>query len=528
MNELFRLSRRPAVQSAAYYEQGWWRRETFLDDLHSWARTAADQPAYVNVRRHGAETATVTFGELADWVERLAGVLWSCGVRPGDAVAFQLPNLWEAAALWLACGRVGTVAVSLPPWAARRERDLVLSATRPGLIVTTDDADVDGCETMDVITLRDLLCRARSAAKIPVAERPQVHADDVCQVLCSSGTTGRPKAVAHTFNTRYAGARAVAAQVSAGAVTATAGDLTHSLGLVRNLLSPLVTGRPSVFLSSYDPDDWLDVLERHRVNSFSSTPLVLGELVCAQRQRPRDLSSLQQVISTGAPIPARIAAGVRECLTSRLVNSFGMTESGLVLNSSPETDRAEDTLGRPVLGFEVRKMENAEPARLRVRGPGLCCVMFDLRTGTVVWDASRDEGWYDTGDLVRQDEHGCLRYVTRVDERIGSGNMIPVVEVEGELMEHPAVAEVAIVGVPDQEGHETACAVIVPRGTAPALENLRDFLSGRHMSEEFLPTCVAVAATLPRTPMGKIRKAEIRRQIADGTLVTFGHLRASR
>jgi cyclohexanecarboxylate-CoA ligase len=520
MKEL--LARSPlTAQSAAYYERGWWRRETFLDDLDELARTAADRPAYVNVRKDGGETVTVTFGELADWVERLAAVLRSYRVGPGDAVAFQLRNLWEAAALWLACGHVGAVAVSLPPWAARRERDLVLAATRPSLAVTSDDAGRAG-EIASAVPLGDLLSRAERGAGIPLAERPAGHADDACQVVCTSGTTGRMKAVAHTFNSRYVGTRSVAAQVPAAAVTATAADLTHALGLVRNLLYPLLAGRSSVFLSCYDADVWLDALSRHQVNSFTSTPVVLSQLAEAQRRRPRDLSSLRQVISTAAPIPAPIAASVRQWLTPCLVNAFGMTESGLVLSSSPDTDRAEEVLGRPVLGAEVEQSAVAEPTPLRVRGPGLCRVMFDLRTGEVIWDAARDAGWYDTGDIVRRDERGCLRYLTRAGDRVGKGDIIPVVEVEAELMEHPAVAEVAIVGVPDQLGQETACAVIVARDAAPKLESLREFLSGRQMSEEYLPTRVAVAAALPRTPLGKVQKAEIRRQIAAGELVTSG------
>jgi len=110
----------------------------------------------------------------------------------------------------------------------------------------------------------------------------------------------------------------------------------------------------------------------------------------------------------------------------------------------------------------------------------------------------------------------------KAGDRVGKGDIIPVIEVEAELMEHPAVAEVAIVGVPDQLGQETACAVIVARDAAPKLESLREFLSGRQMSEEYLPTRMAVAAALPRTPLGKIQKAEIRRQIAAGELVTSG------
>lgn len=523
MSEWLGLSPVPSALAAGYYERGWWRQETFLDDLRARARTQADRPVYVNVRRLLGETVTVTFGELADQVERMAAVLRARGVRPGQRVALRLPNWWEAGALWLACGRVGAVAVSLSPSLGTRERDLVTVGTQARLLITTGTGDA-GAPTQ-LIDLDDLLRQAASAVPFSPAERPTVRADDVCQVILTSGSTGQPKGVLHTFNTRYAALHRVVA-LPEDTVTSCAAPLTHTLGLGINLLSPLVTGRPTVFPDSYDPHAWLDLLERYRVRRFVGTPLCLGELVHAQRRRPRDLSHLYQVVSTGAPLPAPVAADVRVVLCARLINGYGMTEAGALFINSPDdpAGRAEHSLGRPVASVQIRLRATDSPdvSELHVRGPGLCRGMFDLRSRQPIWDPTLDDGWYNTGDLVQTDGHGGLRYLTRAADRIGCARVIPAAEVEGELQDHPAVAQVALIGVPDDDGHEMPCAIVVPHDTAPSLEDLRDFLRARGMTEWYLPARLAIVATLPRTPEGKVRKNHLRQQITAGELVADG------
>src|SRR5437868_4791661 len=278
------------AQAADYYAQGWWRRETFLDDLHAWARTSGDRPVFVNVRRSSGETVTVTFAELADQVERLASVLWDRGVRPGHVVVLQLPGWGEAAALWLACGRVGAVVVSLSPMIGARERGLILEGTKAGLLITIGST-VSGLETsITVFDLGDLLYASDSAAPLPPGERPRIQADALCQMLFTSGTTGLPKGILHSFNTNYAEVQTIARYLPENSVTAAAADLTHSAGLLFNLLSPLLTGCRTVFLEAADPDDYLDLLEQHQVRFFIATPMCLGPMAAAQRERPRDLS----------------------------------------------------------------------------------------------------------------------------------------------------------------------------------------------------------------------------------------------
>ncbi|MCX5387440.1 AMP-binding protein [Streptomyces sp. NBC_00083] len=509
------------TQSATYYAQGQWRHGTFVDDLHALARTAADQPAYINVRTLLGGSVTVTFGELARHVEQFAAVLRTRGVRPGDVVAWQLPNWWESGALWLACVRVGAVALSLPPGTGAREREIMMTGTRARLFIASDHDATDGCADASVLRLGELLLDADLAVPLSVAERPAVHADSVCQVLCTSGTTGRAKAVLHTHNTRYAALRAALPHLPQNAVTAAASTLTHAIGLIFNLLSPLATGRPSVFTDTHDTAVWLDLLARHRVNCLLAAPRTLGELVDAQRAKPRDLGELRQVTSVAAPLPEPVAARVRRFLCPRLVRFYGMTEAGTVMATSPQDASASAGrgLGRPVRGTRLRLTETDDPGAglLHVRGPGLCRAMFDLRTSRELWSPAHDEGWYDTGDLVATDAEGGLRYLSRAADRIGWGYVIPVAEVESELLDHPGIAEAVIVGVPDAQGHEVACAVVVPRGTPLTLDGIRSFLRARSMTEFYLPVRLALVPELPRTALGKVRKEQVRRQIGSDT-----------
>ncbi|GLZ11530.1 long-chain-fatty-acid--CoA ligase [Actinomadura sp. NBRC 104425] len=516
-----------------FYRQGWWRCESFTDDLHARARQTPAAVAYVNVRvlRGATETAAVTFGELADRVERLAAVLRRLGVRPGDLVALRTPNQWEAAALWLACGRVGAVTMSLSPWAGPREAEIAFTGI-PIRLQVTGDASAPAAAGLAprTVHLRELLDSARSAEPPAIAQRPQASPDAPRHVALTSGTTGRPKAVVHSCNTLYASLRAAAGFLPPRPVLTSAAGMTHASGLKYLALMPLVTGGRAVLLAADDlhgPDQWLDLVPHHGVSCLVGLPALLGRMAAAQRRRERDLSGLRRVVSLGAPLPSPTAAGIRAQLCTGLVNVFGMTEGGPLCATAPDdpSEPAEPGLGRPVGGtqVEIRRADASGAGGLNVRGPSVCLGVLDVRSGRAAWTPDRDDGWYDTGDLVRSDEHGRLHYVSRACDRVGWGPMIPTAEIESVLLGHPAVADVAVIGVPDRQGHEAACAVVVPRSARPTLDELCAFLRRRRMGDKDLPARLAVVPALPRTALGKISKAELRRQVIDGALPTEGY-----
>ncbi|MBB5775394.1 class I adenylate-forming enzyme family protein [Nonomuraea jabiensis] len=515
----------------SHYEQGWWRRETFLDDLRALARDAPDSPAYLEGDAVGGETQVISFGRLAEETERLAAALWERGTRPGDVVAYQLPDSWQNVALWLACGRIGAVVASLGMTAGVRERDLILDGIGAALFVAAGDRAEGRIGTVPVAAMAGLLSQAETASSSSLDHVPGLGPDDICQMLFTSGTTGRIKAVMHTPNSLYAAARSMTALLPADGPTSCLIPLTSAFSLTFNVAAPLVTGRPTVLLPLPDPGRCLDLIARNRVTCVASNPARLNTLLQAQRRRPRDLSGLRQIVSGGAALSGPIADGIRTVLCPAVANLYGMTESGVIAWTSPSDPavRAENSAGHPVPGIrlQLRERHASGAGCLHVQGPAMCRSMIDVRTGETLWDGTADEGWYDTGDVVQQDEQGRLRFLSRVADRIGWGFMIPIAEVEDELLGHPAVAEVTLVGIVDAEGLESACAVIVPDGNPPSLDEVNAFLRARNMTEGYLPARLAIASALPRTATGKVRKAELREQILSGGLAVEGPMRTT-
>ncbi|MCW2876574.1 MAG: putative + SALICYL-S-ArCP [Sphaerisporangium sp.] len=582
MRDLVTSQRATTTRAERYYAEGWWRRDSFVDDLRAVASATPGRTAFVNWRREEGREVIVTFGELATYVDRLSAGLRGFGVCPGDAVAFQLPNWWETAALTLACLHAGAVAVPMMMTLGPREMERILSGTDARVCVVVDHWDasrparlladlgtrlpglhhrvvIGDARTTGAAPFTDLLGPAvpdegptgRTARPPPGRtsdDRVPGGCDDVSLVLFTSGTTGEVKGVLHTPNTLYASARPRrnALRDVPDPRIGTPANLTHGLGMRTNVLIPMVTGCTSVFADTRDPETWLDLLVRHHVTHFLGAPEMLSGLVTAQRRRRRPLPHLRVVTSTGAPLPASVVGQVQEFLCPRLLNGFGMTEiGGLTVTAVDDPpDWPGYSIGRPTPGREIRLLpDTTEPAterdprteaanpgdlaesptcdrpteaadgsvfRLHVRSPSVCVGTFELRGRRLTWDPDATDGWYDTGDLVSEDGRGGLRYLSRVADRIGSPQPIPVLEVEDELLGHPAVADVAIVGYQNTDCKEIVCAVVVPDGTPPTLDGLRDHLLQRGMTEWYLPTRLECVDALPRNELGKVRKKELR------------------
>ncbi|MCO5998582.1 AMP-binding protein [Actinoallomurus rhizosphaericola] len=528
------------MNAASYYARGWWRRETFVDDLRAAAADTPGRTVFVNWRRNLNREVVVTFGDLAAAVDRLSAGLRGLGLRPGDVVAFQLPNWWEAAALALACLDAGLIAVPMMATLGAREVERILSGTEAGACVVVDrwetarparllaDLHPRLPRLRHRIVIGDAAATGATAftdllqAPAPDASAPR-GPDEVSLILFTSGTTGEVKGILHTPNTQYASTRPRRGALRGVPMprTATPADLTHSVGMRTNVLTPLVTGCCSVFADTRDPDVWLDLLARHRVTHFLGAPHMLLSLIRAQRRRYRPLPALRVVTSTGAPLPASLVAPIHEWLSPGLVNGFGMTETGGLTATAVDDPPgwAGHSIGRPVPGCEIRLVADGPPSpdrafRLHVRGPSVCAGTFRLRDRRPTWDPAATDGWYDTGDLVREDGRGGLCYLSRVADRIGSPHPIPILEVEDELLRHPAVADVALVGCPDRNAaEETVCAVVVPAGPAPTLTDLREHLLRTGMTEWWLPTRLECVDALPRNELGKVRKTELRARL---------------
>jgi cyclohexanecarboxylate-CoA ligase len=531
-------------QSAEYHGAGWWRREGFLDDLDAAAAARPEHPAIIGYL-DGKHERTLSYAELAATVRRLACALAELGVGRGDVVALYLPNRWMLTAFYLACTRVGAVSTPVIPALGVRELRLILEETGARLCVTVDSFnDIDYAARLaaaapDTLEHRVVVGAAAGDGEIdfedffvrtPWEERREVpreaalSADEPSMLLYTSGTTGRMKGVAHSQNTFYAGVRTVseAYRLSADDVVSIPNFLTHMAGATYAAFMPLVLGGTCVMQdANTDMELLLDLIEEHGVTWAYAAPGYLVKLLAGQRARPRATASLAAIVSGSAPIQPQLIDDVREVFDVALHALWGMTENAGVTVTKPEDPQgwAAHSDGSPMPWMSVRVDADApgEFGRLLVRGASQCLGYLGQRA---VYQACLDaDGWFDTGDLAREDGRGGIRIGGRRADQItrANGHNVSTLEVEAVLTRQPAVAEVVLVGYPDPEvpGADLVCAVVVPRpaGPAPTLDALRGFLEREQMSPGRWPDRLVLTDALPKNSLGKVLRGPLREDL---------------
>ena len=531
-----------AEQSEQYLAAGWWRTESFVDDLRRAAAEVPDRVALVGWRQRQARLTRITFGDLAFQVNQLAAGLVGMGIARGTAVAFQLPNWWETSALTLACARIGAIAVPVPMWFGARDLERMLAATGAAACVVTERWD--GVDYGSVLAemaprlpaLRHPLVVSDSAASItqaigrysgcgPSILPASVDPDAPAAVFFTSGTSGISKGVVHSQNTLYAAARGFRGLGGQGIgpadVLACLAPPSTALGALCTTVWPLAERGVSVFSDVAEPRHRLRLMADEGVTCLVGTPSMLTELAAPQSNP----ASLRLVVSTAAPLTRPITDTVTQELGGRLVNLWGMTETqGGTSTVDPVTPESARCMGRTLPGVQIRTdgTDTAESNQLWVRGPSVCLAVFNRDTGAVLWEPSFDEGWFDTGDLVTTTPDGGLTFMGRTSDRVMGDDlplMIPALEIEEEIRLHPDIIDAAFVSYTDESGVERPCAVIVvaPSALPPNLSDLRSFLVGRGISRVYLPSRLGISAALPRDGSGKLRKRVLREELSAGS-----------
>ena len=544
-----------AEQVGAYYEAGWWRRSTFLDDLERHARAAGERPAIIAYEA-GRHARTLTYADLATTVERLAVGLARLGVERGDVVVLYLPNRWMLTPLYLACSRIGAVGSPVIPALGGRELAFVLSASRAKVCVTVDvfnDVDyavrlaevapptlrhrvvVGDAEATGAMSFDRLLAGTAGTpveGRDPGALAAPVGSDEPALLLYTSGTTGQMKGVVHSPNTLYAAARAVSEPhaLTAGDVVSIPNFMTHMAGATYAGFMPLLLGATCVMQdTNTDMALLLDLVEAHGVTWAYASPSYLNQLLEAQRGKPRDTGSLQRIVSGSAPVQPDLIAQVREVFDVPLHTLWGMTENGAVTVTRPDDPEGwgAHSDGRPMpwmrLRIDAETAGDAETGgdadagsgRLWVRGASQCLGYLDQRD---LYDGCLDpEGWFDTGDLARDDGRGGIRITGRRTDLItrASGQKVSTLEVETVLLRHPAIADVVLVGYPDPKvaGGELVCAVVVPSGSPPTVRELHEYLDRERMASVLWPDRVQFVWELPKNAIGKVLRQPLRQRL---------------
>ncbi|MFF4658866.1 acyl-CoA synthetase [Streptomyces sp. NPDC001381] len=462
---------------------------------------------------------TWTYEELDDAVSRAASVLLGEGLAPGDRVGAYGHNSDAYLVAFLACARAGLVHV--PVNQNLTGDDLAYIVEQSGSALVLADPDLagrlpDGVRTVPLRDADDSLL-ARLAGTEPY-DGPEPRTEDLVQLLYTSGTTALPKGAMMTHRAlvhEYLSAIA-ALDLSAGDRPAHSLPLYHSAQMHVFLLPYLAVGATNLILDAPDGDRLLDLIETGRVDSLFAPPTVWIGLAGRPDFATRDLSGLRKAYYGASIMPVPVLERLRERLPKLgFYNCFGQSEIGpLATVLAPDEHKGRmDSCGRTVLFVDARVVDeegqdvpDGTPGEIVYRSPQLCEGYWDKPEETA--EAFRD-GWFHSGDLAVRDAHGYFTIVDRVKDVINSGGVVIASrQVEDALYTHEAVAEAAVIGLPDEKWIEAVTAVVVPR-----VEVTEDELIA-HAREKLAPfkapKRVLFVDELPRNASGKILKRELR------------------
>jgi acyl-CoA synthetase (AMP-forming)/AMP-acid ligase II len=484
-----------------------------------------------NAARHGSRSAIVdgntgralSYAELHSGVRRCAAGLAARGLRRGDVFAIMMPNLPEFAVAYHGALFAGGVVTTLSPLATTQEAAFQLADTGARFLLTVApflDAALAAAEKAGVEQVYVLGPAAGGAepfdALLQQGDTPpavRVNPSDLATLLYSSGTTGFPKGVMLTH-------RAMVAALVAldGLARFTDRDRAicpipffHIAGQSAGLNKSLRAGVTVVTMPRFDVETFLTLIEQHRATAVFAAPPIVLALAKHPLVDRYDLSSLEKVVSGSAPLSAQLQTACAERLGRFVGQAYGLTETGLIITASPHDGRPArpGSAGMLVPNTEARVVDPAtgadappgEVGELWVRGPQLMNGYLGNPEATAaVLDA---EGWLRTGDLVRFDANGWLFVVDRLKELIKyKGHQVAPAELEALLGAHPAVADCAVVGRPDEQAGEIPVAYVVPRRDVTGNELIA------YVADQVAPQhrvrAVEFVEQIPRSPAGKI------------------------
>ena len=466
-----------------------------------------------------SDTESWTYADLLARSNQVAHALVDdFGLVPGNRVLLRGPNNPWLVAAWFGVIKAGGVAVTTMPLLRKSELETMIDIAAVNMAICDHRfvADLEAAAPRGFQTMTyksDGLDGNKSREFSNVA----TAADDVCMLAFTSGTTGRPKATMHFHRDVLAIADTFSShllQPTAADVFAASPPLAFTFGLGQNVIFPLRAGA-SVYLSEQpSPKVLLEAVERHRITVLATAPTayraMLPDLPAA------DLSSLRVCVSAGETLPKATWEAVHDACGLRIVDGIGSTEMLHIFISAAGDDIRPGSTGRAVPGYvaeihddDGRSVPDGELGRLAVKGPTGCRYLRGDRQTKYV-----QHGWNMTGDVYTRDADGYYRYQARADDMIiSAGYNIAGPEVEEALLRHPAVAEAAVVGVPDEQRGMLVKAVVVLRkeadlGPEPA-KTLQDFVKSEIAPYKY-PRVIDFADALPRTATGKLQRFRLR------------------
>lgn len=506
--------------AATAYADGWWQHETIADILRKLASEDPDRILIID------GDVRLSASALHDQSERLAKALLT-RFAPGSVVSFMLPNWHEAAVIYMGATLAGMVAHPILP--SLRDQDLrfMLADIRSCMIFVPAEfrkhdyiammsrVSAELASPLQTVVLRgvagphtgyDALLTEKTETVLPMLD-----ADEVRMVMYTSGTTGSPKGVMHTHNSLNALIRQIGAHwlVEPGDRFLVPSPISHIGGSIYAFEMPLMLGTTAILMESWNADEGVEIMVREGCTHMAGATPFLQALLASARAADTRLPDLKVFICGGASVPPaliREASGYFEkAIVSRVYGSTEVPVTTVGVIDKTDISHAAETDGRP----GIATVRIADDGEIRARGPQMLVGYVHAEDEAKVFD---EDGFYRTGD------QGCLVDANHVvvtgrikDIIIRNGENISPKEVEDMLVLHPGIAEIAIVGVPDDRTGERAVAVIVPKdGAEPDVAALSAFLAPYGVAKFKYPESVVIWKALPKNDAGKVLKQAIR------------------
>ncbi|GAC1381445.1 MAG: long-chain fatty acid--CoA ligase [Marmoricola sp.] len=500
------------------------------------------------VQRFGDQVAlrdaygSVTYRQLWDRSQRLAGGLQHLGVVPGDGVVAIMHNRSEWSEVELAASMTGAVRSRLNSRDGAREWAAVLRDIAPKLIIAGPEfastinglIDTGEAPKATVLTLgdegdyEDLLSAAHPLGEVTMTP------DSPAVIFHTSGTTGVYKGVLYLQRNVMAMYRnilsTILADMDADSVILHVGPLSHQSGLL--LIPGMFRGAQSLIHPGFDPKAVLDAIERDKVTHLLVAPAVINALVSLPDIKDRDLSSLRTIYYSGAPIAPSLLRVAIDVFGAIFMQGYGSTEGGAMYNSIMYPNEHVEALksnpqrlasaGRAALYFDIKVADDdgnevplGEMGELWVRGDAVSVGYWNNPEATA---GAYVDGWFRTGDFAIRDELDYLTIVDRKNDMIVSGglNVYPR-EVEDVVAAHPAVNEVAVIGVPhDRWGEAVKACVSLHEGHTLTIEELQQFCKEQDLASYKKPLTLDIVPEVPKTAVGKLFRRALREPYWEG------------
>ena len=492
-------------------------------------RAAADHPGRVALR---LDDFTLTYAQLREAAGRMSALLAAHGVQPGDRVGIMLPNVPAFPIAFYGALAADAVVVPMNPLLKSREIAYYLGDSGARVVLAWQAAAGEaakgaadaGAEAIAVETpdLAGLLGRLA-----PALAEPRRRDEDDAVILYTSGTTGRPKGAELTHAGLVRNAELTARTLlknSTDDVMMGCLPLFHVFGLTCGLNASVAAAGTLTLLPRFDPAKALEIIERDKVTIFEGVPTMYAAILHLPEADPAMAATLRVCVSGGASLPVEILRGFEEKFGCVILEGYGLSETSPVASfNQPDQERKPGSIGTPVEGVQMRLVDDAgqtvpagEIGEIAIRGHNVMKGYWNKPEATA--EAITD-GWFRTGDMAKVDSDGYYYIVDRKKDLIirGGYNVYPR-EIEEVLHEHPAVAEVAVIGIPHPElGEEVGAAVALKPGATATPEELRAFARDKVAAYKY-PRRIWLVDSLPKGPTGKILRREVRpeEQAAEG------------